>query len=532
MTKWQTPDQLKQLLEELVSWRSRSHTEGERVFPHHLKNKLKSVAYFRKHPGKLRLFKAPDGREGLTALYTSPEASKTVVLISHFDTVNTEEYGHLEDLAFHPGLLTETLYEYKEEMPEEAREDLESGEFLFGRGTMDMKMGLALHMGLIEQASEEEWPVNLLLVTVPDEEVDSVGMREAVPTLTALKEEYDLDFTLFLNSEPTFQELGDENFYMYSGSIGKIMPAALLYGKETHVGNPLSGMTANYMATFLTQKMEWNPDFRETVLGQSTPLPVSLRQKDLMAMEYSTQTPYRAQVLFNAFLLERSAKDVLDLFRHTAEEAAAACNEAYLSVCKREGVQPLGEVDVMEYRELMAYAEQKLGKEMIDMYRKEATDSGMWDDRETAIRIVDKLMLHCQELGPVIVLMFATPYYPAVNSSSNELVKGIIERIQREAYEKFSLDIKQVHYFNGISDLSYVNYTDENGSWKAFEQNAPVWGDRYTIPFEDMKKLKAPVLNLGPYGKDAHKRTERLHKRNAFEEMPVLIRELISYVNS
>ena len=34
------------------------------------------------------------------------------------------------------------------------REDIEHGEWLFGRGTMDMKCGLALQMAMIEQACE------------------------------------------------------------------------------------------------------------------------------------------------------------------------------------------------------------------------------------------------------------------------------------------------------------------------------------------------------------------------------------------
>ena len=57
--------------------------------------------------------------------------------------------------------------------------DLKSGDYLFGRGTMDMKMGLALHLHLLEIASSEKWPINLMLLTVPDEEVNSAGMRAA-----------------------------------------------------------------------------------------------------------------------------------------------------------------------------------------------------------------------------------------------------------------------------------------------------------------------------------------------------------------
>jgi arginine utilization protein RocB len=42
-----------------------------------------------------------------------------------------------------------------------------------------------------------------------------------------------------------------------------------------------------------------------------------------------------------------------------------------------------------------------------------------------------------------------------------------------------------------------------------------------------MKKLQAPVLNVGPFGKDAHKRMERLHIKSAFEEVPVLVEGMI-----
>ncbi|RKJ37933.1 M20/M25/M40 family metallo-hydrolase, partial [Butyricicoccus sp. 1XD8-22] len=131
-------------------------------------------------------------------------AKDTIVLISHFDTVQTEEYGDLEELAFHPELLTKELMKRKDNLKEDARIDLESGEYLFGRGTMDMKMGLALHMSLIETAISEDWPINLLLVTVPDEEVNSAGMREAVKALVSLRHQFNLSYKLFLNGEPSF----------------------------------------------------------------------------------------------------------------------------------------------------------------------------------------------------------------------------------------------------------------------------------------------------------------------------------------
>src|SRR5699024_7306542 len=136
------------------------------------------------------------------ALYKHPDVTETVILISHYDTVPTEEYGDLEPLACKPVELTEAMHSVKDELDDAAREDLESGDYLFGRGTMDMKSGLALHMGLIEKASTEGWPVNLVRMSVADEEVSSAGMRYCVNELLELEKEYDLTYTLSLNSEP------------------------------------------------------------------------------------------------------------------------------------------------------------------------------------------------------------------------------------------------------------------------------------------------------------------------------------------
>ena len=525
---WGTPAKLRGLLCELVSWDSRTLTEGERTFAPKIAGKLEELDYFRKHPHHLELHDVDVGRKLVTALYKHPQATETVVLISHFDTVWTEEYGVLEPLAFHPEELTKKLMEpaFKKDLPENARIDLETGKYLFGRGTMDMKMGIALHMQLIEKASVENWPINLLLTTVPDEEVNSAGMRAAVTELVRLREEHGLVYKLFLNSEPSFsQNPTDIKEYIYSGSIGKIMPAALFYGKETHVGEPLKGMTANYIASFLTQRMEWNELFRETDLGESTPLPVSLQQKDLK-LHYSTQTPYRAVALYNVFLLKRTASEVMDLFEQVATEAMAACNESYKVICNREQVKGVGDVKVLRYEQLLDHAIQKLGHAEVERWKQQALQNDEWDDREKSLRIVDNLMIQCQELAPATVLLYAPPYYPAINSSNDPLVKETVELIKNVA-KTFNNTIEQIHYFNGICDLSYVNYADDANGWTAFESNTPVWGDTYSIPFAEMTQLKAPVLNLGPFGKDAHQRTERLHVDSAFVEMPIMLDTLI-----
>lgn len=532
MTKmvWQTKEQLRELLNELVSWKSVTLTEGEQQFPIKLHAKLQDLDYFQNNPEHLAVHDTDRRRKFLTALYRNENAKDTICLISHFDTVAIEEYGDFEALATHPEQLTNVWMENQAILPDDVLEDLKTGEYLFGRGTMDMKMGLAIHMRIIEKASVENWPINILLLTVPDEEVNSSGMRSAVPMLIDWKEKFNLQYKLILNGEPVFS-LNSQNsdFYIYSGSIGKILGAALFYGKEAHAGEPLKALTSPFMSSYLTREMEWNDSFSETVHGETTPLPLTLQQTDL-SLEYSTQTPYRSLALYNIFVMKRDAREVFDIFEKVANVAAERCNQDYEAICKKHNVKPIGKVKVISYKELLDYATNKLGEDEINKIKEDVHYHEEWDDREKSLRITDKLMIHCQELAPAIIILFAPPYYPAVNSSDNELVKSSVDFVVETAKEKFNLPIKQAHFFNGISDLSYVNYEGTEEGWAAFEENTPVWNDSYSIPFEAMQQLNVPVLNVGPFGKDPHKRSERLHIKNAFEETPILVEELIKYL--
>lgn len=527
---WDSPEKLRALLGELVSWKSMTQTEGERQFPMKLQSKLLQLDYFRKNPMHLSLHAADTRRKFVTALYKHPDALKTICLISHFDTVSTEEYGDLEPLATQPEELTAYWLEQPNDLPEDALEDLQSGRYLFGRGTMDMKMGLALHMQLLEKASVEKWPVNLLLLTVPDEEVNSAGMRAAVPKLLEMQNEFSLTFNLFLNSEPVFtQKPGDTACKVYSGTIGKIMPGALFYGRETHAGEPFNGLTSPYIASFLTRKMEWNPLFQETVLGETTPLPVTLQQKDLR-LEYSTQTPYRSSALYNVFTMKQTPQDIMDTFEQTAKIAAEECSKAYQAVCRANRVQAVGKVRVLRYEELLRHSLEKFGEAFVEEVKAEVYANEEWDDREKSFRIADKLIIQSQELTPAIILLFAPPFYPAVNSSGDDLVEKTVTFFTELAQKEYAMPIERVHYFNGICDLSYVNGSGEGRGWQSFERNTPVWKDVYSVPFAEMAALQAPVINIGPFGKDAHKRTERLYMKHAFEQLPFLLEQWIKQI--
>lgn len=518
---WQTAEELRALLCELVSWGSETFTEGEQQFSLKLYDKVRNLDYFRQQKDNLQAIDVDYGRQVVSAFYDSGVTKETVVLISHFDTVQTEEYGDFQHLATMPEELTRFFEDNPTLLNKAAQEDIAKGDYIFGRGVMDMKMGLCLHLQLLERAIDEKWPINILLVTVPDEEVNSAGMRKAVEFIAKLEKENHLKVKLFLNSEPSFsQGPADINEYIYSGTIGKIMPAALFYGKETHVGEPLKGMTATFMSSFLTAEMEWNERFEETDLGETTPLPVTLQLKDLKE-QYSTQTPYRATALYNVFLMKRSASEIMDIFEEVTKEAMAKCQSKYDALCERKQVEGIGQIKTIRYEHLKKYAVKKIGQERVAEIEATVFENEALDDRGKSLKLADQLMIQCQELAPAVVLLFAPPFYPPANSSNHPLIEEIVTHLLNAA-TPYDIPLEQIHYFNGICDLSYCQFVLDEG-WQAYEDNTPVWGETYSIPLEEISRFDAPVLNVGPFGKDAHQISERLHIKSAFEEMPELL---------
>ncbi len=221
----------------------------------------------------------------------------------------------------------------------------------------------------------------------------------------------------------------------------------------------------------------------------------------------------------------------MGIFEGLAKESAAECLEDYRSLCQKVGMVPrFDEIRVLRYEELVEYAKEKFGLDYVNRLIRDTLMDPDRDVRDKSFHIADILLLNCQELTPGIVLLFAPPYYPAVNSSEDSFIKECVAYATQYARERFDLELEQVHFFNGISDLSYVNYRDTSSGWISYENNTPVYGDLYNIPFQTMQELNAPVLNIGPFGKDPHKRTERLHMKNAFEEVPEIIASLILHM--
>ncbi|MFC7370936.1 M20/M25/M40 family metallo-hydrolase [Fictibacillus iocasae] len=514
MQMWQTKEQLKNLVKELVNVQSMTFTPGEVYMADFLKAKLQTLPYFKENKDHLRLHGLEDGRKLVTAFVRTAESKETIILLSHFDVVHIDDYGDLKPFAFETDLLTEKIRALQD-LRADVKADIEDGDWLFGRGTMDMKAGIALHLSLLERASSGELNANLLMISVPDEEANSAGMLCGVQVLNELSRDYNIDYKACLNGEPSFtSHPGDNHHYVYTGSIGKLLAGYLCYGKETHVGEPFAGVSGNLLAAEVTRSLEWNTDFIDNQDGEIMPPPSNLLQKDLKD-HYSVQIPHAAVTLFNVMLMEKPLQQLTEELLSAGQTAAEQLHRLMESRLKSYEVIsnisiPVPTISVMTFQQLCEYAITKHGQSEVKRIQNEVLAKKLGDERETAIQYVNEIAGLCRNLAPMIILFYAPPFYPAVHTSESPLIKHALDEITKNRSTVNERKLWKKSYFNGLSDLSYIGFQYSEEDLEAFSNNFPLLEKIYPFPIEAMKQLNIPVLNIGPFGKDAHQWTERL----------------------
>lgn len=541
MQHWNSREELVKIVKRLVGVPSISGTVRENDMADEIIRIAYEIPYFQKHSENI-FSKEIDGdplnRRAVAALYRgNPDISKTVVLLSHYDVVGIEDYGHLKHLAFSPDEYTEILK--KEALPIEVKEDLESGEWLFARGIMDMKAGLALHLGLLSEVCEKNVPVNLLLLSTPDEERNSEGMFAGVQLLVELQKKLGLDYELCICSEPSFGAYpGDRSKYVYLGSVGKLLPLIFCVGKETHVGEPLEGVNASWMAASFTANMELSDAFIEEVGSEKNPPPTCLKLEDLKEL-YNVQTPTSAYVLYNILTLKQTPKEILKKVKEIAIQSSEGIyqkmHRLYASSNPTKQLEDL-KPKVFTYSELYEKGMERYGEtfksEVEEIFNKETSVD--FDLRKLTVKLAQGISRYFTDLAPFYFIMLAPPYYPHVAleeiSERDQKIRKITEDIISFAEKNFGEKIKIQQYFTGLSDVSYCRLIDGDSIISTLSEEMPLYGRKYDLPLEQIKKLNIPTINLGPYGKDAHKRTERLELSFSLETVPHLLKQLVNTV--
>lgn len=498
------------------------------------------LPYFKEHPDYTRMVQTEDDFVVRHSAYayvkgTKGSSNRTILLIGHIDTVGVDDYGPFKEAAFQPDILPEKLLELS--VSDEVRADIASGEYMFGRGVLDMKSGVAGHMYLIKYFSEhpEELDGNILAYAECDEEDNSHGIITGLKEFKRLKEKEGFEYIACVNADySTGYNPSDINRYVYFGSIGKLLPSYYVVGKETHVGQAYGGLDPNLILSELTRLIELNTDLCDEAQGEITVPPISLKQADFKE-GYTVQTALAAYAYYNFFTHSMSPEDVMRVAREKAVEAfdnvVRFTNESYRRYCEKSHVEyePLPwKTRVYTWEEYQAYLTGIHGKAFSDAIfafaKKLNEEEPALDLRLFSVKVIEEACRWDGDKSPMVVVFFGSIFSARIEmTGKTEKEKQLLTAVERSiasVQEKCPNPIKVRMFYPYISDSSFMALSDDVSSIEAMGRNMPSWKTKYFYDTELVMDVNVPVVNIGTFGKDGHKVTERVHMRYTFENVP------------
>ena len=353
--------------------KSFTHTAFERDIENFLMNYIGQIPYFQTHPDLFGSYPIPEDSLGRSVNWAlvRRDSADTVILFHHHDTVETEDFGSLKDLAFDNQALKKKLKE--ESIRQDVLADISSGDWQFGRGSCDMKSALALQLGVLEEySSVSTGQANLLYLSVGDEEAYSQGMRAAVGLLYDLKERFDLNYILAIDSEP-FESRSESEKVLHVGTVGKLMPLIVTQGLLSHMKEPLKGVNAISILAKIVEKIDLNPLLSDAAYGEQSPLPSWSFMRDLKE-HYDVSTVLRAAGYFSLLYLDKSPQDLLNLIQGLIQEALNEFYDKYTKLQDQyQESKSIAKPRALTYQDLLEECQKKAGfKDFMERVNQEA----------------------------------------------------------------------------------------------------------------------------------------------------------------
>jgi arginine utilization protein RocB len=528
-------DQIELLTKTLVKHKSYNNTEGEKSKALLIKEIIESIPYFQQHPENLWTQPVPGDEHGRVNVLAkvSGKSKRTLLFHAHVDTVGTDDFGILQEHAHDPDFLKAFFSDYHGD--EKVKEDARSGKWLFGRGSLDMQSGIAVHLANLIYFSDsaDQLEGDLLFLFNPDEESEHAGMISAIDELYRLKEE-GTQFLAAINNDfisPVYD--GDRKRYIYTGAAGKLLPCFYIAGREAHVGDILTSIDPTRIASDINLRINQNIDLLEDIEGEFVLPPSCLYFKDKKTV-YNVQTPLETRMYFNYFVYEKTSREVLEELVGIAEESVreleVSSKEKYEKYRSLHGfperevswkVQVTTFEDFVEELKEKGLNPEKVMKETLGELKGE-------DNREIAFSIVEELQKLDPDKKPRVIVFFAPPFLPHNYLSSeneygkkvNKVLMDCLKKTAEETGEEF--EIKR--FFPYLADGSFLSLHESDEDIEAFKDNMPMIESLYPVPIDRIRDLNIPSINIGVYGRDGHQWTERVYKPYSFSTLPGIIR--------
>lgn len=466
------------------------------------------------------------------------KGEKTIVMIHHNDVVTVEDYKSLKKYAFNPDELYRQLDAVKNSFSEEAKNDYESGDYLFGRGVCDMKGGGSIQMQLLTEYSHEDFGGNVIVLGLPDEENLSAGMRAAVLLLKELKRKYDLDYVLMINSEPHQRKNSEEGVFSF-GSIGKVMPYIYVRGFLAHAGKVFEGFNPVNLMAEIVRETEVNVSLSDVMENEVAPPPTWLYLRE-NKLSYDVSMPLSISGCLSVLTFTQTPKSVLNKIKIICESAFNKViknmnlnYKKFMALSGRDSESLPWRSNVVFFDELCNEAKVKYGSEFqenYDIFLQQISED-IKHERETYIsanyKLIEFVYNYIDDLSPRVVIALAPPYYPNVTNKFHEgkenqtadLFSIMSEFVKKEFGQKYTAE----NIYTGISDLSYSCVYNYEETLEGLSRAMPLFGTAYSLPIGEIDEISMPCVNIGPWGKDFHKLTERVYKPDLYDRTPRIL---------
>lgn len=530
---WQ--ERTRELAITLTRWPSVTGCVGETAFGGRLEALLRTWPTFAARPDDVWLSPARHGypAHNVYALVLGRSA-RTLLLSGHYDTVGTEDYGQWQSLACDPLALSAevaaSLARLSSPGPAEVltARDLASGDFLMGRGLLDMKGGLAAGLAVLERYAALPFarrPGHLLLVATPDEEGRSSGARAVAHDLPALARGRGLNVVAGVNLDAT-ADTGDgsEGRAVYLGTVGKVLVSALVIGRAAHAAYPFDGLSATLLAAALISRIEAAPELADAAHGEASAPPVCLELRDGKTA-YDVTSPGQVWCAFNMLTQGRTPGAVLAQFMAVAQAAASDALAGFAARAAaahslNAGVLTGAQAEVLTVGELRARAVARAGEEAVRRAQDGPADPNPLADSR---RVMTSLVTLAGLSGPAVVLGFGALHYPATHLSDDPHDDTLLEAVRLHASEishQTGQSLRLRHAFPGISDMSFLGQPADAAGAQVLARHTAHPAHVDPAPPD---ALRFPVVNIGPWGRDYHQPLERIHVPYSFGAVPELL---------
>lgn len=530
---------IREILYELVSIQSDTGTALECAMADRIFALIREIPYFAEHPERCGLYDQGDflHRPVVWALREG-RSPRTLVLNGHYDAVEIETYSNLKGLALSPDRLREALLDGPLD-DEELRSDLEGGSWCFGRGTADMKAGLAINLHLL--AASADLDASLLFTAVPDEENVSAGMLQAIDLLGDLRRRFSLEYRLAIVTEPRIDGvLSRDAIHIIHGSMGKVLPVVLAKGVLTHSAELMNGLNSTLIVSEIAREMELRTDLLSEDEGVFTQPPTILLLRDLKNT-YDVSVPEYSVACVNALFLRSGepaaiVQKLVDVSRIALERSIAAYGRAFDVMAARGFVKETGrrrfEGEVILMKDLESRVRESSRdydafKAELDAHLLEEVRSGAITLQTASILYMKAFLEKAAIANPAVVIGVAPPYYPAVNTKYvAKDVEYCLSGLSDYMGKRHCVEVVHVPYFGGMADTSYLSCPSPEAD-RAFLDNLTLPKAIYDVPVEKIAALDIPTLMIGPAGKYIHQAGERVYLPDVESRIPDLLAEIL-----